>query len=676
MRQACYQLTTGQRKATDKLRVMAKVKPGFNAQVLTKRGITVGSRIGQIVTLQVPADKLNVLEACDGVLYYNLARGLAPTCDNTRRDTRTDSVQHGYGLPQKFYGDSVLIGITDWGFDYTHINFNNFGDNHRIVAAWDQFRTAGPAPEGFDYGTEIVGYDDLILYQCDTSNLYDSATHGSHVAGIAAGRGRNNYYVGQAPHAQLLMSSFLLDESAWLDAVAWMKRKSEELGMRLVINSSWGMYTMGTPDGTSMLSQAINEYSQEGVVFVTSGGNNGDRTFHVEKTFIHDSIDTMYTYADYYFNGVGQALIMWGQPEHDFAAGFAVSTDGTGHKTTSPFYSSATAGNYQEGFVVLDGDTIHYNVQMEHSNIFNQRPHILLNVEKKENITLQLIVTAESGTVHAWNVCNLENHAGNMGSNFYGNPDFGTTNGDRRYGVGEPGCAASCITVAAHTADRKFNGEWYLGSIADFSSYGPTLGGLDKPEVSAPGVDVISSFSSFTTENNPVDLEYIYSGNGRTYSWGKLSGTSMSSPAVTGLVALMLQANPHLTPAEVQEILKSTARNDEMTGPLHERDSVSERWGWGKVDAVKAVNAALARLSIRTGVAPTFPLDIYPNPSTTQVTILTQNGHPETMEVYSTDGRLVLRQQVTEECVLDVSNWTKGVYVVRIGGRVGRIVRN
>ena len=74
----------------------------------------------------------------------------------------------------------------------------------------------------------------------------------------------------------IYLSPFLVDEGAVLDAWEWMYQKSLEEGKRLVVNMSWGLYHAGTLDGNSVLSTAISAYTDLGVVFVNSGGNNGD----------------------------------------------------------------------------------------------------------------------------------------------------------------------------------------------------------------------------------------------------------------------------------------------------------------------------------------------------------------------------------------------------------------
>ena len=117
-------------------------------------------------------------------------------------DGRVDSVRMAINLPQEYTGEGVIIGITDWGFDYTHPVFYDTNMIHyRVLRAWDQFKTSGPAPAGFDYGTEYVGAEALLTAQCDTSNVYDYAYHGTHCAGIAGGAGAGTIYRGIAVDA-------------------------------------------------------------------------------------------------------------------------------------------------------------------------------------------------------------------------------------------------------------------------------------------------------------------------------------------------------------------------------------------------------------------------------------------------------------------------------------------
>ena len=652
------------------VKLIAKVGRGFDARRLAEYGITVGAMAGDIVTLRVPIDKIDVLDANPSILQYCLSERVQPTMNRTRKDTRTDSVQQGLGLPQAYTGKDVLIGITDWGFDYKHPNFNNNGEsNRRLLRAWDQFKLSGPAPEGFDYGTEHVGRSALLRAEGDTSGLYGYGTHGTHVAGIAAGRGIDGNYTGQAPYANLLFASFYLDLGSWIDAVGWMKNVAREEGKRLVVNNSWGMYTLGPIDGTSLASQAINNWADSGIVFVTSGGNCGDDNFHVSHNFVSGQQDTLRTIASYYGSqSIGQAIPIWGEPGKSFKMSFAMVSETD--SVCLPWVNTEEGTFYLDSSLVAqNGDSLHFDLVVETANIFNNRPHVLLNVDKQRYYAIHIHIVADEGMVHAWNICNLANGAGNMGTSFSRGNMVEYTAGDNAYGIGEPACAEGCIAVAAHNADGI-----EPGYLASFSSKGPLIDGRRKPDVSAPGVNVISSISSYTTDYYQPEMTFRYAS--KDYIWAKMSGTSMSGPAVTGIVALMLEANSNLTPKQVRDILRLTARNDVRTGELHAADSVSDMWGWGKADALAAVNEALARVDIREADEEWFAksLQVYPNPASGVVTILTGRHTPETVQIYSMNGQCVMSQEIVMEGRIDVSTLTAGVYVVKNGARTARLV--
>ena len=132
--------------------------------------------------------------------------------------------------------------------------------------------------------------------------------------------------------------------------------------------------------------------------------------------------------------------------------------------------------------------------------------------------------------------------------------------------------------------------------IAGYSSRGPRADNGDgnplnelKPEVSAPGSNIVQA-EGCVTSGGCSNLFSDASNNGYT---GRGSGTSYATPSVSGIIALMLEANPDLSPAEVKEVLKLTAeRRGEATQP-----DVDPFWnrdfGWGMVDAYEATKMAL-----------------------------------------------------------------------------------
>ncbi|TDO54957.1 subtilase family protein [Kribbella sp. VKM Ac-2527] len=138
--------------------------------------------------------------------------------------------------------------------------------------------------------------------------------------------------------------------------------------------------------------------------------------------------------------------------------------------------------------------------------------------------------------------------------------------------IGTPGAAASALTVGA--VDRN-------DQLAEFSSRGPRLGddGL-KPEITAPGVDIVAARAAGTTMGEPIDNLYTAA-----------SGTSMAAPHVAGAAVLLAQAHPDWTADQLKNALVSTAK----TTP----DLSVYAQGAGRVDLARAV----AQKVYATGVA-------------------------------------------------------------------------
>ncbi|HYT65910.1 MAG TPA: S8 family peptidase [Vicinamibacterales bacterium] len=141
--------------------------------------------------------------------------------------------------------------------------------------------------------------------------------------------------------------------------------------------------------------------------------------------------------------------------------------------------------------------------------------------------------------------------AGNLGKNAEGQPQYG--------GVGAPGNAPWVITVGASshngTTDRSDD------TVAGFSSRGPSAIDFQaKPDLVAPGVGIESIAEAGSTLWNTKPLMRLWGTvPTATEPYLSLSGTSMAAPVVTGTIALMLQANPALTPNLVKAVLQFTA---------------------------------------------------------------------------------------------------------------------
>lgn len=581
-------------------------------------------------------------------------------------DGRVDSVWAGNGLPSGFSGKDVIIGFTDWGFDYSHpVFFDTSMTNYRVLRAWDQFKQAGPPPAGFDYGREYIGQNELLTAACDTSNVYQYAYHGSHVAGIAGGAGAGTQYRGVAFDADLLFTSFLVDEQSVLDAFQWMYNVAQLEQKRLVINMSWGLYYIDNFTGTGRIGQKMEELSDLGVVFVTSGGNNGDANFHVSHNFEteSDTLKTVFTFAGGSSYQYGQSITMTNTQNSSFSFAIQVMNSTYQPIQVSPFYSTSDSSGYFESFIEVNNDTIFYTVEIDQQDINNGRPEVRLRVKKPlSTYKLGLLVSAESGVFHAWNVIELTNNVGNWGGSFIAPSSLaGWKAGDARYGLGSPANVDCAITVAAHKS-RVITPNFTIGGeITDFSSYGPTIDGVQKPEISAPGNSIISAISSYTNQFSGSYTKTI-SFNGRDYKFAALSGTSMSSPFTAGVVALILQANPYLTSHQVKQILIESARNDEFTAAAG-----VERFGYGKVDAYHAVMQALQTVGVEELVSTETKVSVFPNPSSGSLYVTTQSNEPLPFQIFDLYGKLIQNDFVHPGVTtFHFQNLSPGCYIIKI----------
>jgi serine protease AprX len=144
-----------------------------------------------------------------------------------------------------------------------------------------------------------------------------------------------------------------------------------------------------------------------------------------------------------------------------------------------------------------------------------------------------------------------------------------------------PGGVPSAITVAAACKGTEAGqgGSCPAGEITEFSSRGTADGKGPQVDVSAPGDQILAPVSPSVLkalDECPDSGEPIY------YC---ISGTSMASPHVAGVVALMLDVNPKMRPAEVEACLERTA--DDMLSAGFDIDS-----GWGMVDTEEALRCA------------------------------------------------------------------------------------
>jgi hypothetical protein len=301
-------------------------------------------------------------------------------------------------------------------------------------------------------------------------------------------------------------------------------------------------------------------------------------------------------------------------------------------------------------------DTFHYDIAIESAHPLNNRSNARLRIDfPPSGNKIVLKSTAASGTVHYWNVLETTTGVGNTGWDF-SSLGVGYIAGDRKYGIGEPACTKSAISVGSHQAGIWNNNEFIPFNLSGFSSQGPTLDERRKPDLTAPGGGVISSISSYTDGGyTPVSVIEF---NDREYGFIGFSGTSMSSPMVAGIAALMLEANPDMTSQMVKDVLLETAREDQYTGNL--ADTGNNFWGFGKAHAFQAMKRSLELLAVEEVSDKPIETRIFPNPTKDVVNFKSTMNE---IWIYDLEGRMIDSQfgTLTE---LNISNLASGVYIL------------
>jgi serine protease AprX len=115
------------------------------------------------------------------------------------------------------------------------------------------------------------------------------------------------------------------------------------------------------------------------------------------------------------------------------------------------------------------------------------------------------------------------------------------------------------FNIAVGAIDDKGTPDPSDDDVPYFSARGPTLNGDSKPDILAPGRKILSLYALSSYLDGALPGRQVLSSLGRPYF--RLTGTSMSAPVVSGVVALLLQKNPQLTPDQVKYILTNTARS-------------------------------------------------------------------------------------------------------------------
>ncbi|CDM65844.1 S8 family serine peptidase [Pyrinomonas methylaliphatogenes] len=577
-----------ERDVSGRVRVSVAVRlKSRSAEELKRSGFEIGAQIGDVATVETDVERLPELAALSSVRKISAAAVYKPLNDLARKAVQLDNSAGQRIVSQT--GRGVIVGIIDTGIDFRHPDFTIPGSNGqrtRIKALLDMTVYGGGTTDpGWNYvlpgGTTPIGrlYTEAEINAAlqGGGNVLerDRNGHGTHVAGTAAGNGlagpNPGLYAGMAPEADLIVVKANRKEDGSdgfrttdiINAMRFIQQKAMELGEPFVINLSLGGH-QGPHDGTNPDERVIDEIVSGGPgrAICVAAGNEGDEDIHAsggvplgaEIQLQVDAGGDSPRFLELYYAKDDRMTVKVTRPDGVIVGPVPYNPSG--------FINGAAGDPYIRIYNATDdkGDSDPTNDQ---NNIFIVFSDSAKNLGSSWTITLRGDDVRSGGQFDAW----------------LGGGRFLTyVDGSKR--VSSPGTARGAITVGAFVSRSSV---YPIGSAAPFTSPGPTADGRPKPEISAPGYFLYSSKSGDSNfgASNPAPGDSYHAG---------AAGTSMSTPVVTGVVALLLQANSSLTSGQIKDIIRNTAIRDQFTGS----STWDARFGYGKLNAAAAISAVVA----------------------------------------------------------------------------------
>lgn len=651
-------------------------------------GVIINRSFGKILTVQIPIDKIEAVAELGNVKRISVAKPMKIRNDVARSKTSADIVQAGTGLKQPYTGKGVVVGIVDTGIEVNHINFMDKDGNSRVKRVYFPEDETGDSPviDGTALpGSEYVTPGSIARLTTDT----ETESHGTHTSGTAAGGYKTScVYYGMAPESDMVLCGMSgLADVDIANSVAYIFNYANSVGKPAVVNMSLGGH-FGSHDGSSEICYIFDSMSKKGNIMVMSAGNEGDTKLHIYKKFEKsNSTDVQFKtiLSDTYNDGDsydGAVIDVWGRTDAKIGIQFFVVNAQTNAVllTSKKFTPSSTEGSWSWSSLSDSNLKKYYQGEIsvsagiQQNNKYNMLVEINANSQSSGKYYIGVQFYGNQGTeMDMWDADGYVDFISNGSSNF--------TQGDSKCSINEMATGNKTISVGAYGSKKSFMGvtgtSWSANSckvddIAPFSSYGPDINGIRRPDIVGPGFSLVSSVNGYdiaTTVNNHDYLIKEEEKNGHKYYWADMAGTSMSSPAVAGIIALWLQANPTLDVDEIKDIFKVTAIKDSYV-----TEGNPDKWGFGKIDAlggiIQAINTGVESVSSDRNV-----VFLYPNPSNGQFSVFAQNetGNMK-LGIYTTSGSLVYSKSLElSEGQVNVNlngALPSGLYIVRLKGDI------
>ena len=650
-----------------------KTAHGNCDDILKKYNVQFSYKSGNIYACDIPFNVIENLLHEESVISIEAARPAELTMDSARRVSNIDQIHIGaLPLNKEYKGTDVIVGMVDVGFDFTHPNFYDpSGNRYRIKKVWCQ--NDSKSTSDVAYGATYENEDEIKIKRTDAM----AQNHGSHTAGIAAGGGYTTPYMGVAPESDIVLVGTNLYTKGILDGIAFIIDYAKSVNKPCVINLSLGS-KLGPKDGTSSEDIMIDNMIGPGVIVVGSSGNCGEMNMHINKVFNGTGTDTLRTFINPEYGYSSCYTDIWEREKKPFYIQVQILETAT----DKVVYESAVVNvaNSSKVYTANTENNIYSIYFMNQKNASNGNYNCLLyayarskSFSSKEYIIIK-VFSEDKNEINIW---------GDKAT-YISRGKSGFTPGDNKSTMlALGGVGKEIISVGAFSTknkwtslsgiDQYFSGNLY--EVAKFSSRGPTADKRIKPDISAPGYGVASSYNSYCStfgENYPYTVAKA-TFKGRTYYWGMDLGTSMSAPIITGTIALWLENNPNLTPGDVRDILSYNSFNSTMSG----KPTKDIEYGWGKIDAFAGLKESIA-MNIDVVKSRNKDLKIIVDSDLKKLSVFSEKnilscsvcdmGGRQILSISKTDNFNFSNDDEIIKYDIDISDIEKGVYIINVRG--------
>ncbi|QIZ05903.1 S8 family serine peptidase [Priestia megaterium] len=539
------------------IQITSEYKSALNGVAMTLPGNMVERLLDSGLVSHVLSDEIVKLDPSElGQVKQQSEQGEAPK-ENTIPLPGIDELHH-----EGVNGNGVKVGVLDTGIDYNHPDLTDVYKGYRKQEGVNPASIDPTSVKGWDFvdndadPMETTPGDWVNAGKPVTEGHEYTTYHGTHVSGTIAAQSKANVESpaqGVAPGVDLYVYRVLGPYgSGYTSGIIGGIDKSVSDGMK-VINMSLGA---PTNDPLSAEAIAVNNATLAGVTCVISAGNSGPKEWTLGTP--------------------GAAALPITVGASDFAMSIPTATATVGNETFTNFkllgkgyndHLEALANKtYPVVFVGLGGANDVKDVDLHGKVALIERGTYPLN---------EKIVNAQkAGAVAAIMYNNIDGDIDNyLASDVGFIPTFRLSKADgARFKAAAENDSITFTEIGSTVTEGNH--------LAAFSSRGPVTSSYDiKPDVVAPGVSVYSTYPEYV-HSPEAGIDY-------SQAYARISGTSMASPHVAGIAALILQAHPNYKPADIKAALMNSA--DKLNGDY----SVYEV-GAGEVDVTEAVHNEMA----------------------------------------------------------------------------------